>query len=318
MPTSPALEQLIGLLSGRRPVVLTGAGCSTESGIPDYRGTDRHQRTPSPIRYGEFVRSREARRRYWARSAIGWPRMAEARPNPGHAALARLERAGLAVGVITQNVDGLHQEAGTRRLVELHGSLDRVVCLECGGVERRADVQERLLALNPGWAERVGGRGGRRGRGRRAAARTGADGQLLPDGDAELRPDGDADLGSADVSSFRLPGCRRCGGVLKPDVVFFGENVPAATVEEAWRLFGEGDLLLVAGSSLTVYSGYRFVRRAAEEGVPVAIVNVGSTRGDQLARLRVDGRTGEVLPRVAGALVGDGRSGSGGRKRRPA
>ncbi|HKK26651.1 MAG TPA: NAD-dependent protein deacetylase [Gemmatimonadota bacterium] len=301
MSKSPALEQLIDLLSGRRLVVLTGAGCSTESGIPDYRGTDRHQRTPAPVRYGEFVRSREARRRYWARSAIGWPRMARARPNPGHAALAMLERSGLAAGVITQNVDGLHQAAGTRRLVELHGSLDRVACLECGSVERRADVQERLLALNPGWLER-GGAGGP------AAERTGADGQLLPDGDAELRPDGDADLGSADISSFRLPGCRRCGGILKPDVVFFGENVPAATAEDAWRLFGEGDLLLVAGSSLTVYSGYRFVRRAAGEGVPVAIVNVGSTRGDDLARLRVDGRTGEVLPRVADALLAERRS----------
>ncbi|HKK08630.1 MAG TPA: Sir2 family NAD-dependent protein deacetylase, partial [Gemmatimonadota bacterium] len=217
MRASGDVEALISLLSGRRMVVLTGAGCSTESGIPDYRGTDPHERTPAPIRYGEFVRSRSARRRYWSRSAVGWPRMAGARPNPGHEALARLERAGLAAGVITQNVDGLHQAAGTRRVVELHGSLDRVVCLECGGSELRADVQERLLALNPAWARRLA---------RLRDARPGADGQLLPDGDAELRPDGDADLGGADVSSFRLPGCRCCGGVLKPDVVFFGENVP--------------------------------------------------------------------------------------------
>jgi NAD+-dependent protein deacetylase sirtuin 4 len=290
MNGSTTLSLLAALLRDRSLVVLTGAGCSTESGIPDYRGAGKHERTPMPIRFQEFVGSRDARRRYWARSAVGWPRMSGAHPNPGHLALARLERAGLLRGVITQNVDGLHQAAGSRRVVELHGSLSRVLCLECGAPEPRASVQDRLAALNPCRVRDPGG----------AALRT--------DGDAELRPDGDADLGRADLSDFRLPGCRRCGGVLKPDVVFFGENVPRRTVEAAWRLFEEGDVLLVAGSSLTVYSGYRFVRRAAEEERPVAIVNVGETRGDPLATLRVEGRTGEVLPGLADALLGrDGR-----------
>jgi NAD-dependent SIR2 family protein deacetylase len=288
MDRPTTLSLLADLLRGRTLVVLTGAGCSTESGIPDYRGAGKHERTPMPIRFQEFVRSRGARRRYWARSAVGWPRMSGATPNPGHRALARLERAGLLRGVITQNVDGLHQAAGSRRVVELHGSLSRVLCLECGAFELRAEVQDRLAALNPGRVREPG--------------RV----ELRPDGDAELRPDGDADLGGEDPSDFLLPGCRRCGGVLKPDVVFFGENVPRPTVQEAWRLFEEGEVLLVAGSSLTVYSGYRFVRRAADERTPVAIVNVGETRGDPLASLRVEGRTGAVLPELADALLGAG------------
>jgi NAD-dependent SIR2 family protein deacetylase len=294
MDRPTTLPLLADLLRDRSLVVLTGAGISTESGIPDYRGAGKEERVPMPIRYQEFVRSREARSRYWARSAVGWPRMSSARPNPGHLALARLERAGLVRGVITQNVDGLHQAAGSRRVVELHGTLSRVLCLECGAPEARSEVQDRLRGLNPG------------------RLRPDRDAELRPDGDADLRPDGDADLGGVDLGAFCLPGCRCCGGVLKPDVVFFGENVPRPTVERAWRLFGECEVLLVAGSSLTVYSGYRFVRRAAEEGKPMAIVNVGDTRGDPLADVRVDGRTGEVLPRLAEALLGaaggDGRT----------
>ncbi len=303
MGDATSLDRLTDLLGQRRIVVLTGAGVSTESGIPDYRGAGQHERTPMPIRYQEFVRSREARSRYWARSAVGWPRMSGARPNPGHRALARLEEAGQVRGVITQNVDGLHQAAGSRRVVELHGTLSRVLCLECGAPESRSAVQDRLRGLNPGWPCPD----------RDAELLPDGDADFRPDGKARMRPDGDADLGGADPGAFRLPGCRRCGGVLKPDVVFFGENVPRPTVEEAWRLFEEGDVLLVAGSSLAVYSGYRFVRRAAEEGRPVAIVNVGETRGDALADLRVDGRTGEILPRLADALLGRGarRPGAG-------
>lgn len=273
-----AFCRLADLLSGRRTLVITGAGCSTESGIPDYRTEDGRLKTPEPIRYIEFVRRPEARRRYWSRSAVGWPRMARAEPNPAHRALARLEASGAVSGVVTQNVDGLHQRAGSRTVVKLHGSLGRVVCLDCGEVHDRARVQERLLADNPVLAERA------------------------PPGDAEIAPDGDARLAPEVAEGFRVPGCRVCGGVLKPGVVFFGESVPPARVEAAWELYGEAEALLVAGSSLSVWSGYRFVARAAEEGVPVAIVNLGSTRGDDDSRVRVTGRVGSVLPALAREL----------------
>ncbi len=273
-----AFCRLADLLSGRRTLVITGAGCSTESGIPDYRTEDGQLKTPEPIRYIEFVRRPEARRRYWSRSAVGWPRMARAEPNPAHRALARLEASGAVSGVVTQNVDGLHQRAGSRTVVELHGSLGRVVCLDCGEVHDRARVQERLLADNPVLADRA------------------------PPGDAEIAPDGDARLAPEVAEGFRVPGCRACGGVLKPDVVFFGESVPPARVEAAWELYGEAEALLVAGSSLSVWSGYRFVARAAEEGVPVAVVNLGSTRGDDEARVRVTGRVGSILPALAREL----------------
>lgn len=273
-----AFCRLADTLAGRRTLVVTGAGCSTESGIPDYRTEDGRLKTPEPIRYIEFVRRPEARRRYWSRSAVGWPRMARAEPNPAHRALARLEEAGAVSGVVTQNVDGLHQQAGSRTVVELHGSLDRVRCLGCGEVHDRARIQERLLADNPVLVDRA------------------------PPGDAEIAPDGDARLAPEVAEGFRVPDCRACGGVLKPDVVFFGESVPPARVEAAWELYGEAEALLVAGSSLTVWSGYRFVARAADEGVPVAIVNVGSTRGDDDAAVRVTGRVGSVLPALAREL----------------
>ena len=263
------------MLRGRRVVVLTGAGCSTESGIPDYRGPETRRRARNPIQYRAFVTDPAARTRYWARSAVGWQRVAQARPNAGHYALARMEAAGLVHGLITQNVDGLHYAAGSRRVVELHGALAHVRCLGCGAAELRAGLQRRLLALNPGWTARP---------------------------PAEIAPDGDAELDPPWEQTFRVPACLRCGGVLKPDVVFFGENVPRPVVDDAWTLLGEGDALLVAGSSLAVYSGYRFVRGAAKEGKPVAIVNLGPTRGDADAALRVDGRTGDVLPALAEAL----------------
>ncbi|MEJ2679585.1 MAG: NAD-dependent protein deacetylase [Gemmatimonadota bacterium] len=279
---SIGLRALDDLLRQRRVVVLAGAGCSTESGIPDYRGPNGSLRKRPPIQYGEFVRRSDARLRYWARSAVGWQRFSGARPNPAHGALARLEDGGVVRGVITQNVDGLHQAAGSRRVVELHGSLAFVRCLECGRRETRAGLQDRLHALNGGWFERM--------------ARGGAGGvKTAPDGDAELPEDA--------LEGFRVPVCCGCGGMLKPDVVLFGENVPAATVDDAWRLFDEGDVLLVVGSSLTVYSGRRFIYRAEQRGMPIGINNVGPTRADAVAAAKVEGRLGMVLPRLAERLL---------------
>jgi NAD-dependent deacetylase sirtuin 4 len=282
-PVSESLAPLLDLLRGRRVVVLAGAGCSTESGIPDYRGPEASLRPRKPMQYAEFVRSEAARTRYWARSTVGWLRVSSARPNAAHAALARLEAGGVVPGVITQNVDGLHHAAGSRRVVELHGSLAAVRCLECGEGVPRERFQGELLALNAGWAEWL-------------------DGQVRGDGVASA-PDGDAELPAWATESFRVPGCAACGGVMKPDVVFFGENVPKERVEEAWRLYGEGEVLLVAGSSLTVYSGRRFIYRAREEGVPVCVVNLGPTRADEGAAVKVEGRLGEVLPRLAEGLL---------------
>jgi len=275
-PDSP-IEALAALMRGRHTLVLSGAGISTESGIPDYRGPGSVMRRAQPISYQEFVRSPAARACYWARSAVGWPRVTAARPNAGHAALAEMEDAGRLTGVITQNVEGLHQAAGSRNVVELHGTLAEVVCLDCTARERRQDVQERILALNPGWAQ---------GPFREAAE--------LPDGDASI-----------DVPSdgfFQIPGCLRCGGVLKPDVVFFGENVPRTRVEQALFLLSGAEVLLVVGSSLTVYSGYRFVVQASQESKPIAIINIGPSRGDPLAAVRVEAALGEALPLLASMI----------------
>lgn len=267
------LTPLVDLVRGRRVVALTGAGCSTESGIPDYRGEGRPARR-APIRYREFIDSEAHRRRYWARAVVGWSTVATARPNPAHHALAALEDAGVLAGVITQNVDGLHHAAGSRRVVELHGSLSRVRCLGCGALVGRADLQRRLLDANPDWLAQA----------------------------AVAAPDGDAVLPDDVVDAFRVDACRRCGGVLKPDVVFFGENVPRPVVDDAWTLFGDAELLLVVGSSLAVFSGFRFVLRAAERGVPIAIVNRGPTRGDDRAAVRLDGTAGTVLPALVTSL----------------
>lgn len=271
-----ALAELVDLLRGRRVAVLSGAGCSTESGIPDYRGPDGRFRAREPMRYAEFMGSWEARRRYWARSAVGWLRFQGADPNPAHEALARLEAAGVVSGVITQNVDGLHQAAGSRRVVELHGSLATVRCMDCGDRIDRAALQEHLVDLNPVLGQEADG--------------------------IEIAPDGDADVPHGLVRDFRVPDCLYCDGVLKPDVVFFGENVPRSKVEAAWKLFEASDLLLIVGSSLAVFSGRRFAYRAQKEGVPVAIVNVGHTRADEMARIKVEAKVGGVLPRVADAL----------------
>lgn len=278
--TPDRLDALVELLAGRRFVALVGAGCSTESGIPDYRGPGGSRTPVRPIMYQEFVRSAETRARYWSRSAVGWRRVADARPNPAHRALADLETEGLLPGVITQNVDGLHARAGSHRVVELHGSLAEVRCLGCGARESRAALQTRLLDLNPAWAEHL---------------------RRMESGMAAT-PDGDAAVPDRLSREFTVPGCRACGGVLKPDVVFFGENVPSATVEAAWAVYAEADALLVVGSSLTVYSGRRFVDRAARDGRPVAVVNLGPTRADDRAAVRVEARAGEVLPRLVRRL----------------
>lgn len=270
-----AVEALAGVLGGRRLAVLTGAGCSTESGIPDYRGPETARRARNPIEGRAFVQSAAARRRYWARSFVGWARLAAARPNPAHRALAELEARGGAVGVVTQNVDGLHRRAGSRRVIELHGRLADVVCLGCGRVEARQALQGRLAALNPGF-----------------------DAGLL-----EAAPDGDAEVEGGAEAGFRVPDCPACGGVLKPGVVFFGESVPRAVVDAAFALVEAAEALLVVGSSLAVYSGLRFVRRAFETGRPVAILNVGETRGDRFAAVRAQGRAGEVLPRLVRTLT---------------
>lgn len=264
------------MLRGKRVVALTGAGCSTESGIPDYRGPDTPPRARPPIQHREFVDKPDMRRRYWARSMLGWPRMANALPNPGHLALAQLEQAGLVEGLITQNVDGLHDRAGSQNVVELHGALRRVRCLACERMWPRDELQQRLLARNPSWLERA----------QRIA----------------IAPDGDADLSDEEIAGFELVACDSCDGVVMPDVVFFGGSVPRTTLDAAWALFDRAEVLLVVGSSLTVFSGYRFVRRAAERGVPVAILNRGPTRGDDLAQLRVDAPAGATLSAVARAL----------------
>jgi len=267
---------LLDLLTGRRFVALTGAGCSTESGIPDYRGGGRTG-PRNPIQHDAFLRHREVRQRYWARATVGWARFRIAEPNGAHWALAALEAAGPLVGVITQNVDRLHHRAGSRRVVELHGALERVLCLGCGAGEDRDDVQARLLEENPGWLE------------------TASSIEVRPDGDSELPPDL--------VAAFTVVGCRACGGELKPDVVFFGGNVPERTLAAAWELFDQGQALLVVGSSLTVFSGLRFVRRAHELDLPIAVVNIGPTRADDLAHTKISAPASEVLAILERELI---------------
>jgi NAD-dependent SIR2 family protein deacetylase len=261
-----AVDAAAQLLSGRSWTCLSGAGISTDSGIPDYRGPSSPRATP--MMYAEFVGSAASRQRYWARSFLGWQRMGTAVPNAGHRALAELAAFGLN-GIITQNVDGLHELAGSDPVIDLHGRIDSVVCLDCGQLSSRAVYQDRLLELNPDVA----------------------DGDDL--GHAELRPDGDAEV--EDWSSFRVAPCLRCGGVLKPDVVFFGESVPKDRVERSYRMVDSSEVLLVAGSSLTVMSGLRFVRHNAKQGKPVIIINRGETRGDDLATYKIDSGTSKIL-----------------------
>jgi NAD-dependent SIR2 family protein deacetylase len=253
-------------------VVLTGAGASTESGIPDYRSPGRPVR--APLQHREFVTSAAARSRYWARSAIGWPAMSRAAPNPAHTGIATLEERGRVRALITQNVDGLHRAAGSRELCELHGTIHRVVCLGCGRRVARDAIQDRLLADNA-WLASLA---------------------------ATPLPDGDADLEPAAVAGLRVPACDGCGGVLKPDVVLFGDNVPAATVARCYAWVDGANVLLVVGSSLAVFSGYRFAMRAAERGIPIAIVNLGPTRADPIATWRLPAPAGTTVAALAAAL----------------
>lgn len=267
--------ELVAVLAGRRVAALTGAGISTDSGIPDYRGPDSPPSNPMTI--GQFARDPAFRQRYWARNHVGWRHMDDTLPNAGHRALVALERAGVVVGVITQNVDLLHTKAGSRTVVNLHGSYARVTCLSCGLTMSRAALADRLETLNPGFIERAEAVGGL---------------AVAPDADAVV----------ADTASFRYLDCQSCAGILKPDIVYFGESVPKNRAAQAYSLVDQADALLVAGSSLTVFSGYRFVRHAAARGIPIAIVNRGPTRGDALATVKVDGGCSEILALLAGEL----------------
>ena len=260
-----SLEQILG---DRRWLVLTGAGVSTDSGIPDYRGPGSPVRTP--MTYQEFVRTPEGRQRYWARAHVGWSRMRGAKPNATHYALAGLERDGRLTGLITQNVDGLHGRAGHRDVIDLHGRIDRVICLQCRELTPRSELHARLSMLNPGYETRVG----------------------------EVAPDGDVVLD--DTADFQVAECTTCGGDLKPDVVFFGENVPKERVERSYALVDEAEALVVLGSSLQVMSGLRFVRAAHKRGIPVAIINRGTTRGDHLATVKLEAGCAETLAMLAG------------------
>jgi NAD-dependent SIR2 family protein deacetylase len=268
--------ELIALLADRRFAILTGAGMSTDSGIPDYRGPDSPPSNPMTIR--QFTSDPVFRQRYWARNHVGWRHMDDTQPNAGHRAVAALQRNGVLNGVITQNVDLLHTKAGSRDVINLHGTYARVICLRCGEFRSRAALAEELDALNPGFIERVEAVGGL---------------AVAPDADAVV----------ADTASFRYLDCASCGGMLKPDIVYFGESVPKAVVQQAFSLVADAEALLVAGSSLTVFSGYRFVRHAAALGIPVAIVNRGPTRGDDLATVKVDGGCSELLTLLSEELA---------------
>lgn len=257
---SPGPHALRDFIEGHRRIfVLTGAGCSTASGIPDYRDGDGQWKRLPPIDFQAFMGSAPMRARYWARSLVGWRLFAGVQPNEAHRALAALERAGRIGLLVTQNVDGLHQAAGSRAVLDLHGRLDEVLCMACGWREPRAAWQQRLESANPGWVE-------------------------LP---ALAAPDGDADLEGMDFASFRVPGCEHCDGIVKPDVVFFGENVPRGRVELVLQELAQADAMLVVGSSLMVYSGYRYARAAAAAGLPLAAVNLGRTRADNLLTLKI-------------------------------
>lgn len=258
-----------------RIFVLTGAGCSTASGIPDYRDEQGAWKRKQPITYQELTRSERVRQRYWARSLVGFRRISQAEPNESHRALAELERMGRVSLLVTQNVDGLHRRAGSQNVVDLHGRLDEVECIECRSTTSRARHQARLEADNPAFVALSG----------------------------TVAPDGDFELENASYEDFRVPACESCGGTLKPSVVFFGENVPAARVERAYRALENSDAVLVVGSSLMVFSGYRFARRAAKDGLPLAIVNRGRTRADDLARLKVEGDAGAVLRGAVSSLT---------------
>ncbi|RVW04826.1 Sir2 family NAD-dependent protein deacetylase [Rhodococcus spongiicola] len=269
------IDRILEVLDGRRLSVLTGAGISTDSGIPDYRGPDSPPR--SPMTYQQFVGDAAFRRHYWARNHLGWRYIDAARPNPGHRALTGLERTGVVHGVITQNVDLLHTKAGSRHVIDLHGTYAQVRCLACEHRISRMTLAERLDAANPGLAESM-------------AVTTGV--EIAPDADAIVERTND----------FRTVDCDRCGGILKPDIVYFGESVPKSRVEAGFQMLAETDALMVVGSSLAVTSGLRFVRRAARDGKPIVIVNRGATRGDKYATIKAELGSSEVLVELEAAL----------------
>ena len=276
--TPDSLREIAHFLE-RHPdaMVLTGAGISTASGIPDYRDADGVRRGRAPIQGPEFRSMEPVRRRYWARSMVGWPLISAAQPNAGHAALARLQAGGVLGALVTQNVDGLHQRAGSSGVLELHGNLHAVVCLACGERQSRDAIQDKLVALNPHVA--------------------GATAQPAPDGDAHVEPES--------LDNFRVPDCPQCGGTLQPDVVFFGDSVPGARTTAARELVESASALLVVGSSVMVHSGYRLCTRAAESGKPLAALNAGKTRADHLYTVKSGAALQEFLPRLAGMLLGE-------------
>ncbi len=275
--TAAAAGRLADWLQRHRKVfVLSGAGCSTASGIPDYRNEDGSWKRRQPVTYQAFVQDALVRARYWARSYAGWPIVAAARPNAAHCALAESERRGRVTMLVTQNVDGLHQRAGSLKVIDLHGRIGQVRCLECNAHVSRAAVQDELHRRNPQWAGLT----------------------------AATAPDGDADLDALDFSTFATPRCPACDGLLKPDVVFFGENVPRERVAAAGEALLAANAMLIVGSSLMVYSGYRFARMAAEAGMPLAILTRGMTRADDLADMKIEADCGPTLA-AAMALVDD-------------
>lgn len=276
------LERLTDRLAGKRLAVLTGAGISTESGIPDYRGPLTRDRPRPRVQYRPFVDHPSVRARYWARSAIGWPRFRAFQPNAAHLALTRLEDARLLSGLITQNVDRLHSKAGQDRVIELHGALAKVRCLGCDLRSDRDGLQVRLLELNPAFRP-----------------------EAFP-----LAPDGDADVPEESVAAFRVPGCAACGGVLKPDVVFFGESVPPPRVAQAFSLLDAAEALLIVGSSLAIHSGFRFLARARARGLPVALINLGDCRGREQIEIHLDAPAGEALPALVERLLAAGQPAS--------
>ena len=276
-PGTATLCGLVDLLRAHpRWTVLTGAGISTDSGIPDYRDATGAWKRSAPVQHQDFMAHAATRQRYWARSLIGWPVFSQARPNGAHRALAQLEQQGHVRQLITQNVDGLHQRAGSRSVVDLHGRLDEVVCMGCRAVSPRSDFQRALSAANRGWHHHQ----------------------------APAAPDGDADLHGVDFSTFQVPPCPLCGGILKPDVVFYGENVPPPRVQHAMAQLAASDLLLIVGSSLMVYSGLRFVHAAQSQGLPVAAINLGVTRADDGLTLKLMAQCGPTLEALVGRLVG--------------
>jgi NAD-dependent SIR2 family protein deacetylase len=274
-PFGPIDDRLCHWIANHRRVfALSGAGCSTASGIPDYRDDEGDWKRRPPVMIQAFRTQEAVYRRYWARAYAGWPRLRVAAPNAAHRAFAAWEAAGTLCQLVTQNVDRLHQRAGSRAVIDLHGRLDIVVCLSCGDRTSRAALQEAMADANPVWRA-----------------------------EAVAAPDGDADIDAAVIESFAAPRCERCAGLLKPDVVFFGENVPHERYERACEALADADALLVAGSSLMVYSGFRFVRFAHDAGLPIAIVNRGRTRGDELAELTIKGDVGTALTAAVAAIT---------------